>query len=115
MSRLVYGFNPESKEFNGVFEIGDTEILPENTTLTEPKASDGGQLMRPVTWNGSSWDGKTLAEFKADFNTGSEVTPEQTQANLVLQIAALQKSQESQAALNANLLLQIGQLQKAGN
>ncbi|AUJ29639.1 MAG: hypothetical protein LKJ22_01060 [Liquorilactobacillus nagelii] len=115
MSKIVYSFDPETKEFNGVIEIGDVDTLPENTTLTEPKASDGGQLMRPITWNGNSWEGKTLADFRAEFSDDSGVTPEQTQASLVLQIAALQKSQETQAALNANLLLQIGQLQKVGN
>lgn len=89
----------------------------ENTTATAP---DG--LINPVydvstgVWNGESQAAWIEAQKKA--SAEQAIVPDdnaKTQANLVLQIAALQKEQESQAAINANLLLKIGQLQKAGN
>ncbi|MFT8425688.1 MAG: hypothetical protein ABF630_09525 [Liquorilactobacillus sp.] len=90
---------------------------PQNTTATAPE-----ELINPVfDVSTGSWGGESQAAWFEEQKKASAAQnsvpsdDQQTQASLVLQIAALQKSQETQAALNANLLLQIGQLQKAGN
>lgn len=108
MSKLVWGFDPESRRIvgNGV-EVSDNYVLQNNETFVTPQVG----LLEPIVFNGSEWTGANFDDWIADQQNlknpsdADYVTPMPTEQDKIN--AQLLQQAAAQQITNAAIVKQI--------